>query len=373
MLLRWASASVLLLACGLVDCRLRKPPQPESNATGPGGVPTALPPEDAAGTSLKQAAARSQRKLGVALATWYFANPAYPELAAREFDSLTPENEMKWYAVEPRPDAFDFRAGDKLVAFAREHGMRVRGHTLVWHSQLAPWVKPLQVAELRAAMLRHVTKTAEHFKGQIAQWDVVNEALGDDGKLRPESPFTALGPGYLAEAFRAAHAADPNALLFYNDYDVEAPDSVKTQGAYELVKGLKESGAPIHGMGFQMHVDPRRWPSSGDMQRTFERFASLGLLVELTEIDVPVGEIPGTLAQKLDAQKQLARGIVRACLSVESCSGMTLWGLTDRYSWLATAEWAPQRGTGPHLALPFDEAFRKKPMHVGIVEAFAAR
>jgi endo-1,4-beta-xylanase len=373
MCVRWALPVSLLMSLGLSDCRLRQPPQPESSSSGPSGVTTTLPAEDATGPTLKQAAAPSGRKLGVALATWFFSNPAYPELAAREFDSLTPENEMKWYAVEPRPGEFDFRAGDKLVAFAREHGMRVRGHTLVWHNQLAAWVKPLEPAALHDAMLRHVTKTAEHYKGRIAQWDVVNEAVGDDGKLRVDSPFTALGPSYLGDAFRAAHVADPQALLFYNDYDIEAPDSPKTQGAYELVKGLKESGAPIHGIGFQMHVDPRRWPSSEDMQRTFERFAALGLFVELTEIDVPLGEIPGTSEQKLAAQKEITRGIVRACLAVKSCTGMTLWGLTDRYSWLATAEWAPMRGNGPHLALPFDEAFRRKPMHAGIVEALAGR
>jgi len=354
----------------LAACRVRQPrAEPVAN-TAPPAVATVAPPT--VGDTLRQAAERRQRKVGVALATWFFDNPAYPELSAREFDSLTPENEMKWYQVEPQPGQFDWKPGDRLVAFAKEHGMRMRGHTLVWHNQLAPWVNGLSGDALRSAMLKHVTATAEHFKGQIAQWDVVNEAVGDQGEPRPNSPFTALGPGYIAEAFRAAHAADPGALLFYNDYEIEDLSWPKSQGVFRLVKELKESGVPIHGIGLQTHVDPRRWPTAEVIQKTLEHFAELGLFIELTEIDVPVGEIAGTLEQKLAAQKELTRGIVRACLAVKLCTGMTFWGLTDRHSWLSTPEWAPTRGKGPHLPLPFDENYRPKPMRAGILEALTA-
>jgi endo-1,4-beta-xylanase len=365
-----------LVAVGVVlvlfgACRLRVPKEQRASVNpSASGVPSV---PGAARRTLREAAAAQNRRIGVALATWFFDNPAYGELAGREFDSLTAENEMKWYSVEPEPGRFDFTGADRLVSFAKQHGMRVRGHTLVWHNQLAPWVKRLSGDELRRAMLNHVTETAKHFKGQLAHWDVVNEAVDDDGGLRKDSPFTALGLGYIAEAFRAAHAADPSALLFYNEYDIENLDWPKSQGTFRLVKELKESGVPIHGIGFQMHVDPRRWPSSEVMERTFEKFAALGLFIELTELDVPVGEIPGTLEQKLAAQKELTRGIVRACLAVKACTGLTIWGLTDRHSWLATPEWAKLRGNGPHLALPFDEAYGAKPMHDGLLEAFAGR
>ena len=139
------------------------------------------------------------------------------------------------------------------------------------------------------------------------------------------------------------------------------------------MKGIKESGAPIHGIGFQMHVDPRNWPSSEEMQKNFERFAALGLAIELTEIDVALGEIPGDRAQKLAKQSELARGVVRACLAVPACTGMTFWGLTDKHSWLSTPEWGPKKGRGPHLPLLFDEDYRAKPMHEGVLNAFAAR
>lgn len=344
-------------------------------------VPYRVPPgagapassEESDPRALRKAALSSQRKLGVAVATWFMSDPKYSAVVAHEFDSLTAENEMKWYAIEPSPGTFTFDAGDRLVEFAEKHGMRVRGHTLVWHNQLADWVKGLKGEELKKAMLRHVRETALRWKGRIAQWDVVNEAVDDSGKLRANSPFTSLGPSYLADAFRAAHAADPAAELYYNDYDIEAFDSKKTLGAYELVKGLKESGVPIHGIGFQMHVDPRNWPSSEEMQRNFERFAALGLSIELTEIDVPLGEIPGNREEKLAKQSDYARGVVRACLAVPACKGMTFWGLTDEHSWLSTSEWGPMKGRGPHLPLLFDETYQKKPVYDGVLRALEGR
>jgi len=336
-------------------------------------VPSVAPVAPTAPDSLREASAPTGRHVGVALATWFFDEPQYAALAARHFDSLTAENEMKWDAIEPDPGRFNFEAGDRLIAFAEAHHMRVRGHTLVWNKQLAPWVKTLPKDELRAAMLRHVRTTVEHWKGRIAQWDVVNEALDQSGQLRDDSPFTALGPSYLADAFRAAHAADPRALLFYNEWDIEAERWPKTDGAYRLVRELKQSGVPIHGIGLQMHLDPRNWPDADEMRRNVARFAELGLSVELTEIDVPVGEIPGTLADKLARQSELARGVVRACLGVPACTGMTFWGLTDKHSWLASPEWAPRRGRGPHLALPFDENYQPKPMYTGILAALAGR
>jgi endo-1,4-beta-xylanase len=367
----WCAA--LGVAASLAACRPRKPVEPWTTpAPGTRAPAGDAGPVDASREPLKTAGARRERKIGVALATWFFEHPFYGRLAAHEFDSLTPENEMKWYAVEPQPGQFDFSGADRLVSFAKEHGMRVRGHTLVWHNQLAPWVKRLSGDDLARAMLNHVTRTAEHFRGQLAQWDVVNEAVGDDGELRKDSPFTALGPEYLDRAFKAAHAADPEARLYYNDYDVEDLESPKSQGAYRLVKRLKDAHVPIHGMGFQMHLDPRRWPTPEVMQKTLERFADLGLDIELTELDIPVGEIPGTMEQKLVAQTELARGVVRACLAVPRCKGITFWGLTDRHSWLASPEWAHLRGKGPHLPLPFDENYRPKPMVNGILEALRA-
>jgi endo-1,4-beta-xylanase len=322
--------------------------------------------------SLRALAKAKQRYVGVALATWHFSEPRYLEVAGAEFDSLTPENEMKWETVEPEPGRFAFERGDQLVAFAEKQGMRVRGHTLVWHNQLAPWVKTRSGEQLRAAMVSHVKGTVEHWKGRIAQWDVVNEAIGDDGELRRDSVFTALGPGFIADAFHAAHEADPNAQLVYNDYETEGDVGAKSDGTYRLVKLLKERGVPIHGVGFQMHVDPRHWPAPASIQRNLERFAALGVFVELTEMDIPVGELSGTAAEKLTQQKQIAHDIVATCLNVPACSGITFWGLADPHSWLSTPRWGQLRGRGPHLPLLFDGEYRPKPAFAGVVEAFRA-
>ena len=276
---------------------------------------------------LREAGAAAHRRIGTAVMSHHLAYAKARALMVREFDSLTPENEMKWEAVEPHPGVFEFAAGDRLVKFAAENGIRVRGHTLVWHSQLAPWAKGLRADGLRAAMTRHIQNVAGHWRGKIGQWDVVNEALADgpSGELRPDSPFAVLGPGFIGEAFRLAHAADPQAQLFYNDYEIEDPASAKGEAAYALCKRLKQEGVPIDGIGFQMHVDPRSWPSAEQIQRNFERYAALGLAIEITEMDVPVGAIAGDIDAKLQRQREITRDIVAACVAVDKCTGITFW------------------------------------------------
>ena len=365
-----SSRALALLAALIPAGCIVRPSSPDAVASG-GEAAAPSASVAAAAPVLRDAAARSHRHIGTAVATYHFGDPGYRPAAAANFDSLTPENEMKWETVEPHPGGFDFAAGDALVAFASEHGMRVRGHTLVWHNQLAPWAKALSGESLHAAMIRHIQGVAGHFKGRIAQWDVVNEAIaeGESGALREASPFTALGPTYIDDAFRAAHEADPQALLFYNDYDIEAPGAAKTEAAYALVKRLKESGVPIQGIGFQMHVDPRHWPSAAEIRQTFERFAALGLAIEVTEMDVPIGEIPGTHDEKLERQKAMAHDIVAACVAVPQCTGITVWGVTDKYSWLASPEWGRLRGRLPHDPLPLDADYAPKPMYRGMADA----
>jgi len=196
---------------------------------------------------------------------------------------------------------------------------------------------------------------------------------GSSGDLRTDSPFTALGPGFVDDAFRAAHDADPDALLFYNDYEIEGAGAAKTEGALRLVKRLKASGVPIHGVGFQMHVDPRHWPAADDIRRNMERFAALGVKVEITEMDVPVGEIPGTGEDKLERQRAITHDIVAACRAVPACTGITFWGFSDQHSWLNSARWGQLRGRRPHLPLPFDTHLLPKPMAFAIADALAGR
>ncbi len=313
------------------------------------------------------------RRIGAAVESQRLREPIFAKVLAANFNSLTPENEMKWAYVEPVAGQFAFRGGDALVAFAAQNDMRVRGHTLVWHTQLAPWVGRLEGEALRAAMLAHVRGVVSHWKGRVAQWDVVNEAFadGDGGGLRSDSPFSALGPGFIAEALRAARQADPDAVLFYNDYEIEGPGAAKTEAVYRMVQGLKAAGAPIGGVGFQMHVDPRHWPPASAIRQNLERFAALGLAVEITEMDVPVGEIAGDRATKQARQSALTHDIVAACVALPACSGVTFWGFTDRYSWLNDPHWGALRGRLPHHPLPFDADYRGKPMTAAIAAALA--
>jgi endo-1,4-beta-xylanase len=324
---------------------------------------------------LREAGAAAHRRIGTALMSDQLGSARVSAFVAREFDSLTPENEMKWEAIEPRSGAFAFDAPDKIVSFAGEHGIRMRGHTLVWHQQLAPWVKGLKGEALRGAMTRHIQTVVGHWKGRIAEWDVVNEALANDasGELRTDSPFAVLGPTFIDDAFRIAHAADPQAQLFYNDYEIEGGDTPKGEAAYALCKRLKEAGVPIGGVGFQMHVDPRHWPSAETIRHNMERYAALGLAIEITEMDVPLGALPGDISAKLQQQRQITHDIVAACVAVNGCSGITFWGVSDAQSWLNSAEWGQLRGPGPHYPLPFNAKLQPKPMVAGIIDALENR
>jgi endo-1,4-beta-xylanase len=356
----------LLLLLAAAGCVIPSPPSDTIVKGTPVGAEN--PP-------LRAAAEAAQKRIGVALMSGRLNDPMVRALVARQFNSLSPENEMKWEFVEPRRGVFAFAAGDRLVAFAQQNGMRMRGHTLVWHSQMAGWARHLQGADLFDAMTSHITDVAGHWRGQIGAWDVVNEALADGsaGGLRADSPFTALGPSFIDEAFRFAHRADPEAKLFYNDYEIEGIGAPKSEAAFQLCKRLKESGVPIDGVGFQMHVDPRHWPSADAIRANIARYGALGLTVEFTEMDVPVGELPGDAHRKLERQKQITHDIVATCVAESACHGVTFWGLTDRDSWLNDPHWGKLRGQGPHRPLLFDAQMHPKPMVWGVLDALGGR
>jgi endo-1,4-beta-xylanase len=358
---RTAVASLLLAGgIGVGACIVQKPVPVE-----PVGGASAGPP-------LREAAERTHRFVGTAIMSGRLANAKAKAVIAREFNSLSPENEMKWESIEPQPGVFRFDGPDRLVAFAEQSKMRMRGHTLVWHSQLAPWVQGLKGDALRAAMAKHIAAVAGHFAGHIGQWDVVNEALadGEGGGLRDDSPFTALGPGFIDEAFRLAKQADPKAQLIYNDYEIEGIGVPKSEAAFQLCKRLKEAGAPIDGVGFQMHVDPRKWPTAEQIRQNIERYAALGLLVEFTEVDLPVGELTGSIEEKLKQQATIGHDIVGACVAVEKCQGITFWGLADPDSWLNDPKWGKLRGKLPHYPLLFNANLEPKPVVAAVADAF---
>jgi endo-1,4-beta-xylanase len=319
------------------------------------------------------AAEKAGRLMGAALGTYHLDDVTYGAVAAAEFNYLTPENEMKWSITEPSPNDFKFEGGDALVAFAEANQMRVKGHCLVWYSQLPNWVKELDNPEaVRGAMSHHIQQVAGHFKGKLLAWDVVNEAI-DDGNgnaLRDSVFLQQLGPSYIDEAFRLAREADPSALLFYNDYGTEGLGG-KSDAAYALVKRLVESGVPIDGVGLQMHIGVG-YPSANEIEANIRRLGALGLVVNISELDVNLCGVAGDQAQKLEVQRQRYREVIAACLAVPQCDAITIWGVTDKYSWLnrfmpcSSAEEAPQ-------GLPWDDAYARKPAWKGIVEALLGK
>ncbi|MGW7202051.1 endo-1,4-beta-xylanase [Streptomyces sp. NPDC054837] len=280
---------------------------------------------DAAGT-LGTAAAEKGRYFGAAVAANHLGESAYVSTLDTEFNSVTPENEMKWDAVESTRNSFTYTSADQIVSHAQSKGMKIRGHTLVWHSQLPGWVSGLAAADLRTAMNNHITQVMTHYKGKIHSWDVVNEAFQDGSSgARRSSPFQdKLGNGFIEEAFRTARAADPAAKLCYNDYNTDGVNA-KSTAVYNMVKDFKARGVPIDCVGFQSHFNSDS-PVPSDYQANLQRFADLGVDVQITELDI---EGSGT------AQATSYSNVVKPCLAVSRCTGITVWGVTDKYSWRA--------------------------------------
>jgi endo-1,4-beta-xylanase len=283
-------------------------------------------------------------------------NTRYRRIAARQFSSVTPENVMKWEAVEPQQGTYDWSAADRLVRFADRRHQRVRGHTLVWHSQLPSWLNEdnFSKAQLRALLKKHVQDEARHFRGKIWQWDVVNEAFNDDGTFRDSVWLRAFnGPGFIAKAFRWAHQSDPKALLFYNDYNIEGIGA-KSDAVHAFVHKLVARGVPIDGVGFQDHLDTQ-YPFPDRMRQNLSRFAKLGLYEALTEIDARI-PLPVSNEEQL-AQNADYRQSLQACLAVRRCLSYTVWGFGDAYSWV------PNTFPGEGAADIYDESLNPKPSY----------
>jgi endo-1,4-beta-xylanase len=283
----------------------------------------------------------------------------YRKVLNREFSHVTAENAMKWESVEPERGVFTWADADALVENARRHHQRVRGHTLVWHNQLPAWLTTgvesgtIDAAELRKILRDHITTQVRRYKGKIRAWDVVNEVVNDDGTMRQSIWLTHLGPGYIADAFRWAHRADPHAKLYINDYNLEW-NAPKIETTYSLVKDLQAQGVPIHGAGFQGHLGIQ-YDYPGDWANVMRRFADLGLEIAVTELDVRM-ELPVT-TEKLATQAEYYRRALTDCLSVKACRELTVWGFTDRHSWV------PGWFEGQGAACLFDESLAPKPAY----------
>ncbi|MFF9262270.1 endo-1,4-beta-xylanase [Streptomyces longwoodensis] len=314
--------------------------------------------------TLRQLAADDRLRIGTAVDMSALADDTdYRRLTGEQFSTVTPENVMKWEVIEPQRGVYDYAAADQLVAFAARHGQKVRGHTLVWHSELPSWLTTgdFTAQELRQILHRHITDTVRHFKGRIWQWDVVNEAVNDDGTLRDSIWLRKLGPGYIADAFRWAHEADPHAKLFYNDYNIEW-SGPKSDAVLDLVGRLRAEGVPIDGVGFQGHLGIQ-YGLPGGVPENFARFEKLGLDTAVTEADVRM-VLPAD-DEKLATQAEGYRLLLDACLRTRHCISFTVWGFTDRYSWV------PGVFEGEGAANLLDEDYGVKPAFRAVQKALS--
>jgi len=332
-------------------------------------------------------------RIGVAInrAQFFEEDSRGVEIIKTQFNSISPENVLKWESVHPKPDAYSFEAPDRYVAFGEKNHMFIIGHTLVWHNQTPSWVfqdtkgNSLTREALLNRMRDHILTVVGRYKGRIKGWDVVNEALNEDGTMRQTQWMKIIGDDYIAKAFEFAHQADPDAELYYNDYSLE--NEAKRNGAIELIKRLKAQGVRITAVGLQGH-DKMDWPSVEQQDATIAAFGKLGVKVMITELDVDV--LPSasqhrgadiTLNVELQAKlnpyanglpESLQQSLARRYADLfgvflkhrEVISRVTFWGVTDGDSWLNG--W-PVRGRTSYPLL-FDRSGKPKPAFEALVK-----
>jgi endo-1,4-beta-xylanase len=326
--------------------------------------------------SLRQAADSAGVLVGTAVRAAQLSEGAYALALGREFNMVEPEDAMKWRTLRPTADAFDFRQGDEIVRFAQAHEMKIRGHCLVWGRDNPDWLVsgPFTSAQLSGLLHEHIQQVMKHYAGQVFAWDVVNEALDENGNLRDslwhKQPGIGLAKGteYIEQAFRWARETDPRALLFYNDAEGEGLNH-KSDAIYAMVKDFKQRGVPIDGVGLQLHI-PSLNVDTTAIAANIARLSALGMQVHITELDValPVdnrGELSGK--DDLRRQAEVFRGVVRACLQNAGCTAIQTWGFTDKYSWIGSSS----RGSRGH-GLLFDRAYQPKPAYDAVRSELSA-
>ena len=341
-------------------------------------------------STLRALGSRVQLRIGTAAIPNDLSDPTLSQIVSDQFSVLTPGNEMKWQVVEPTQGNFDWTGADNLVNFAEEHRERVRGHTLVWHNQLPNWLTQgvangtISDSQLYDLLHQHITTEVSRYRGRIWQWDVVNEMLTDSNpsQVNPNDFWIShLGVGILADAFRWAHAADPDALLCYNDYNIAGEDgsNAKFDAAFTTVKSLLAQKVPLDCVGDQGHLDLQYGFNSILMTQDLQAYASLGLKVAITEADVrtfvettdsnqtpivsPTDPAPSHTANPAGADWYI--GMLQSCLSVKACISFTVWGFADAESWI------PGTFKGEGDADLYDVSLNPKPQYTALQQTLS--
>ncbi|WP_185765227.1 endo-1,4-beta-xylanase [Niallia circulans] len=285
--------------------------------------------------SLRSLADNQNFYVGAAVNSLYLdKDEKYKELINDEVNLVTTENEMKFDIIHPEEYRYDFSAADKIVNFAKENNQKIRGHTLVWHHRIPKWLEEGQFTknEVKEILKQHIQTVVGRYKGQIYAWDVVNEAFNDDGSLRENFWLKTLGPQYIEWSFQWAHEADPNALLFYNDFGIEMVNS-KSIKVLETLNSLKQKGVPIDGIGLQMHTHLASKINISNLENVMQNFSSVGLQIQITELDIGIAEGKESKNIKSKLQAKYYSDIFKICLKNEDCTAIVLWGITDKYTY----------------------------------------
>ncbi len=320
--------------------------------------------------------------IGVAVSPAMMSPGSEADLILSQFSSMTAENAMKMGPIHPEENRYNWAPADKIADFAAEHGLKLRGHALCWHNQTPAWFfvdadeKEVSKEVLLARLRKHIFDVVGHFKGKVYAWDVVNEAVPDDGTelYRKSKFYEIIGESYIEKAFEYAHEADPDALLFYNDYNTENPS--KRDRIFRLLKQLKKKGVPIHGMGLQGHWSIYE-PSAKELKTSIKKFASLGLQVHITELDVSVypkeherrERRPDDVSQytpemevKQTAHYQMLFEVFRK--HKNKITSVTFWNLSDKASWLDNFPVAGRKD----YPLLFDQNYQPKLAYKAVVD-----
>lgn len=328
--------------------------------------------------TLRELGAKKNLLVGSAVSFKQLQNPEFTSLMADQASLLVSENDMKWQNIHPEPDRYDFSKGDALVAFANAHQQRVRGHNLCWHNQVPAWFKTTATAQNAADLLRrHIATVAGHYAGRIHSWDVVNEAVEvKDGRpdgLRNSTWLQLLGPQYLDIAFRAAAAADPAAILTYNDYDLEQDSpahEAKRRAVLEMLHNLRDRNVPISAFGFQSHLKATNDLSDWTKLHAFmDELEKLNLQIFVTELDVDDSKLTADIAERDRIVGELYGDYLSNVLRHRSVKAVLTWGMSDGGSWLNSFN---RRKDGiPQRPLPFDAELKPKPAFYAMRDAIS--
>jgi endo-1,4-beta-xylanase len=316
---------------------------------------------------------------GGAVAYEHLHDPDFRAAVLREMHMIVPENELKWDTLRPSPKTYDFTRADALLHFASRHGKQIRGHCLAWHKQLPPWFAAVVHAGHAAHLLTaHITTVVRRYAGQMHSWDVVNEQVETaeanvDG-LRVTPWLTALGPGYMDLAFRTAHAADPNAMLVYNDYGLELDvdwHTARRQRLLRLLRDFKAQGTPVHALGIQAHLPSQGVFDPARFTRFLHHVAALGYAIIISEMDVVDTTFPADIALRDALVADMYQRFWTTALAHPAVKIALTWGVTDKYSWLNTVDFARRADGLPVRGLPLDAQFQKKPAYHVLWHALA--